>query len=273
MKEQWNILQCGLLEAKLVLYAGLYANARFACILSLALAVLAPFSLPSFAQSQESVAPVPIIQDVQKAKDAAQRDFPKFLTAALLKKADYGFKPDDTQANVSLGEPIFVYALPPEIIADLTVDGANLVSLIEPAGEWIFPVQVSNEYRTLFGVRLRGNGKEWKGSYLGNSDLAGKLQGIRLAWSAGDVDRFKLVSCVSPRAFFFISLDVPYANLTPVTMISLDSGEKMEPPSQWKEVRPAQIALEILKAYSKRQSEILDSGVSKLDNDTNGSVK
>lgn len=188
-----------------------------------------------------------VLFDIQQAKNAAQRDFPKFLDAAFEQKSGYGFLPDDTQESASLAEPVFIYDLNAEKARALTGDYSNLAAIFEPAGEWIFPVQVAGEYRTLFGVRFFGSA--WKGAYLGNPYLAKSIQGIRSAWSDKGIDRFKLISCVNPRAFFFNIPSEQEANLTPVTVIALASGERVLPPEQWCDLRPASKVMHIVQSY------------------------
>ena len=85
---------------------------------------------------------------------------PKFLKGAWPQKTDYGFKAEDEQNDVSLAEPILVYSIDEEIVGKLNRE-EDLASAVELIGELIYPVQVKQEYRTLFGVRLRGN--EWRG--------------------------------------------------------------------------------------------------------------
>lgn len=192
-----------------------------------------------------------LLYDVQLATFAADRDFPSFLAGAWSRKADYGFKAEDKQKDVSLGEPIVVYGIDEEIVGQLHRE-KDLVTAVKPVGEWIFPVQVKQEYRTLFGVRLRESG--WKGDYLGNPYLAASFQGIRKVWASKDGDGFKLVSCVHPRSFFFIALHADKANLTPVTRVSLGSGEYLIPPPDWNSITPAGVALESLRLFWKEET-------------------
>jgi hypothetical protein len=190
-----------------------------------------------------------MLYDVNLATLAANRDFPKFLAGAWTQKMKYGFKAADEQNDVSLANPIFVYGIDEEIVGKLNKE-EDLAAAVEPVGEWIYPVQVKREYRTLFGVRLRSN-NEWRGTYLGNPYLAASLQGIRKIWSSKNGDEFKLVSCIQPRAFFFIALHTDKPNLTPVTRISLGKGQYLAPPADWHSITPAGAVLESLKRFWK----------------------
>ncbi len=199
--------------------------------------------------------------NIQQATVAANRSLPKFLKGAWPQKTDYGFKAEDEQNDVSLAEPILVYSIDEEIVGKLNRE-EDLASAVELIGELIYPVQVKQEYRTLFGVRLRGN--EWHGAYLGNPYLAASLQGIRKAWTSKDGDRFKLVSCIQPRSFFFIALTADKPNLTPVTRVSLAGGKYLVPPPDWNSITPAGVVLESLKSFWKSDA----NGIGQL-NDAN----
>jgi hypothetical protein len=129
----------------------------------------------------------------------------------------------------------------------------------------IYPVEVKQEYRTLFGVRLRSN-NEWKGTYLGNQYLAASLQGIRKAWSSKGVDDFKLVSCTQPRSFFFIALHAKKPNLTPVTRVSVREDKYLLPPAKWDSVTEAKPVLESLKRFWKKEAAAENGGT--LDDST-----
>lgn len=187
--------------------------------------------------------------NIQQATVAANRDFPGFLKSAWPQKTDYGFKATDEQNDVSLAEPIFVYGIDEEIVGKLT-GAAGLATAVEPVGELIYPVQVKQEYRSLFGIRLRDDG-EWRGAYLGNPYLAASLQGIRKAWISKNGDDFKLVSCIQPRSFFFIALNAGKPNLTPVTRVAVGNGKYLVAPADWKVVTPAETVLESLKRFWK----------------------
>jgi hypothetical protein len=204
------------------------------------------------------------LYDVNAATLAAKRDFPKFLRSAWENKTDYGFKSSDDQNNVSLAAPIFVYGIDEEIVGKLKKE-KDLAATVEPVGELIYPVEVKQEYRTLFGVRLRSN-NEWKGTYLGNPYLAASLQGIRKAWSSKGNDNFKLVSCTQPRSFFFIALHANKPNLTPVTRVSVAKDKYLLPPADWKSVTEAGPVLESLKHFWKTEAAAENRGT--LDDST-----
>lgn len=203
-------------------------------------------------KSKQSPASEPSKQEpllnVQLATSAANRDFPRFLKGAWPQKKDYGFKVEDEQNDVSLAEPIRVYSIDGEIVAKLN-RAEDLAAAVKPIGELIYPVQVKQEYRTLFGIRLRDG--EWRGTYLGNPYLAASLQGIRKAWASKNGDGFKLVSCIQPRSFFFIALNTDKPNLTPVTRVAIGSGQYLVPPADWKVITPAETVLEPLKSFWK----------------------
>lgn len=204
------------------------------------------------------------LYNTRLATAAANRDFPGFLTGAWSRKMDYGFKATDEQNDVSLAKPVLVYSIDEKIVGNLN-GGAGLVAAVKPIGELIYPVQVKQEYRTLFGVRLRSN-NEWRGTYLGNPHLAASLQGIRKAWASKDGDGFKLVSCIQPRSFFFIALNSDKPNLTPVTRVVVGSGQYLVPPADWKVITPAETVLESLKLYWKSGVDVNGIG---LLNDAN----
>ena len=199
--------------------------------------------------------------NIQQATVAANKSFPRFLKGAWPQKTDYGFKAEDEQNDVSLAEPILVYSIDEEIVGKLNRE-EDLASAVELIGELIYPVQVKQEYRTLFGVRLRGD--EWRGTYLGNPYLAASLQGIRKAWTSKDGDGFKLVSCIQPRSFFFIVLHADKPNLTPVTRVSLGGDKYLAPPPDWSSITPAGGVLESLKSFWKSDA----NGIGQL-NDAN----
>jgi hypothetical protein len=202
--------------------------------------------------------------NIQQATVAAKKSFPGFLKGAWPQKTDYGFKAEDEQNDVSLAEPILVYSIDEEIVGKLNRE-EDLASAVELIGELIYPVQVKQEYRTLFGIRLRDG--EWRGTYLGNPYLAASLQGIRKAWtSKKGGDGFKLVSCVQPRSFFFIVLHADKPNLTPVTRVALGSGKYIAPPPDWNSITPAGGVLESLKSFWK--SDANANGIGQL-NDAN----
>ena len=203
-----------------------------------------------------------LLYNIQLVTAAANRDFPGFLASAWSRKVDYGFKETDEQNDVSLAEPVLVYSIDEEIVGKLNRE-EDLAAAVKPIGELIYPVQVKQEYRSLFGVRLRGD--EWRGTYLGNPYLAASLQGIRKAWASKDGDGFKLVSCVQPRSFFFIALHANKPNLTPVTRVSLGSGKYLAPPPDWNSITPAGVVLESLKSFWK--SDVIN-GIGQL-NDAN----
>jgi len=221
------------------------AQRFFGCLFFGLLTLLFFFKSPASAQAPGASVLTP--ESIQRASDAAHEDFPNFLRAALQRPADYGFMPGDDDSNVRLASPLFIYNLAADSTNSVAADGSNLLSVIEPAGEWIFPVSVGNDdYRTLFGVRLHG--QVWKAAYLGNSYLAKQIQGLRAAWRKDGIDRFKLVSCVNPRAFFFIVEDAPLPNLTPLTPLVFGPNQKLMPPSDWQEITPASISVGFLKA-------------------------
>jgi hypothetical protein len=201
--------------------------------------------------------------NIQQATAAANRDFPRFLKGAWLQKIDFGFKAQDEQNDVSLAAPILVYSIDEEIVGKLNRE-EDLASAVELIGELIFPVQVKQEYRTLFGVRLHGD--EWRGAYLGNPYLAASLQGIRKAWTSKDGDSFKLVSCIQPRSFFFIALHTAKPNLTPVTRVSVGKDKTLVPPADWKSVTDAKPVLEALKHFWKTEAAAENRGT--LDDST-----
>ncbi len=201
--------------------------------------------------------------NIQQATVAANKSFPGFLKGAWSQKTDYGFKAEDEQNDVSLADPILVYSIDEEIVGKLNRE-EDLASAVELAGELIYPVQVKQEYRTLFGVRLRGD--EWRGTYLGNPYLAASLQGIRKAWTSKDGDGFMLVSCVQPRSFFFIAMHSGKPNLTPVTRVSLGGGKYLTPLPDWKSITPAGGVLESLKSFWKSDADA--NGIEQL-NDAN----
>lgn len=163
------------------------------------------------------------LMDMDLMKQSAQRDFPKFIQAALRNKSDYGFKEEDSIDNISLVDPVCVWNLNKEYLENIT----NIESIdqgLEPTNECLFPVVINSEYRTLFAVRKRGS--IWKGSYLGNPLLAKNLQELRSFWSKDGKDLFKLVSCVFPRSFWYVLVHETTPNLTPLTEVSLD-GESI----------------------------------------------
>jgi hypothetical protein len=201
--------------------------------------------------------------NIQQATVVANKSFPGFLKGAWSQKTDFGFKAQDEQNDVSLAEPILVYSIDEEIVGKLNREG-DLASAVELIGELIYPVQVKQEYRTLFGVRLRGD--EWHGSYLGNPYLAASLQGIRKAWTSKDGDGFKLVSCIQPRSFFFIALHADKPNLTPLTRIAVGGGQFLVPPTDWKSITPAGVVLDSLKRFWKSDADVNGIG---LLNDAN----
>ncbi len=219
------------------------------------------------AQGADSSKTEDVMYNVRLATLAANRDFCRFLTGAWSRKTNYGFRAGDEQKDVSLAEPIFVYGIDEEIAGGLTRE-EELVAAVEPVGEWIYPVQVEQEYRTLFGVRLRNN--EWRGTYLGNPYLAESLQGIREAWASEDGDEFKLVSCVWPRSFFFISLCSDKPNLTPVTRVELGEGRYLIPPAEWDSITPAGPVLESLRRFWRANAVngAPADGVGQVDNNT-----
>jgi hypothetical protein len=219
------------------------------------------------AQAAEPSKTGQLLNDIRAANFAAERDFPKFLAGAWSRKTNYGFRAEDEQKDVSLAEPIFVYGIDEEIAGKLSRE-EELVGAVEPVGEWIYPVQVEREYRTLFGVRLRNN--EWRGTYLGNPYLAESLQGIREAWTSEKGDEFKLVSCVWPRSFFFISLCSDRPNLTPVTRVELGEGQYLIPPAEWDSVSPAGPVLESLRRFWRANAVdgTPPDGVGQVDNNT-----
>jgi hypothetical protein len=185
---------------------------------------------------------------------AAQRDFPKFLSAAL--KDDqgkgYGFKPGDGPSTVSLGPPIRVYGLDSSM-GDKVLKSSKIADLVVPVGEWIFPVVAGPEYRTLFGVRLMGG--EWKGAYLGNPVLARKLQDLRRAWHNKEGDSFRLVSCPDPRGFLFTVTTEKEENLTPLIKLPLGKGQVLAPPDDLRNLKKAKETLAGLAAYWKAAAQ------------------
>jgi hypothetical protein len=189
-----------------------------------------------------------LLYNIRLATAAANKEFPGFLAAAWSIKVDYGFKATDEQNDVSLAEPFFIYGIDEKIVGKLKRED-DLVTAVVPVGELIYPVQVKQEYRSLFGVRLQQN--EWKGTYLGNPYLAASLQGIRRAWPSKNGDGFKVVSCIQPRSFFFIALNSDKPNLTPVTRVSLENGKYLAPPPDWNSITPAETVLEALKSFWK----------------------
>lgn|GEM_PF-3465913 len=222
---------------------------------------------PKLSKIEQPNVPEPSKQeqlDIQLATAAANRDFPGFLTGAWSRKMDYGFKATDEQNDVSLAEPVLVYSIDEKIVGNLN-GVAGLVAAVKPIGELIYPVQVKQEYRSLFGVRLRSN-NEWRGTYLGNPYLAASLQGIRKAWPSKDGDGFKLVSCIQPRSFFFIALNSDKPNLTPVTRVAMENGKYLAPPPDWNSITPAETVLESLKSFWKSGADVNGIG---LPNDTN----
>lgn len=186
-----------------------------------------------------------LLLDIQHVKSAANRDFPSFLDAAWGQKEDYGFETADEKKNISLGQPVCVYGLDQATVE--TIKNADeLISNLKPVGEWIFPVCADDSYRTLYGVRLRKN--EWRGSYLGNPYLAKSLQDIRKVWSKNQHDKFILVSCVQPRSFYFNATEEKL-NLTPITPITSNRCDSIQPPGDWKNITPLKVVLKSLKCF------------------------
>jgi hypothetical protein len=179
-------------------------------------------------------------------KAAVEEDFQRFIKAAWQRKESYGFHADDRIEAVTLDRPVCVFGIDENLIENI-VDVDNLVSNIRPVGEWMFPVMAHGEYRTLFGVRKHEYG--WKGVYLGNPYLAHAVEKLRRAWSLDGEDSFKLVSCVSPRSFWFIVTSVSMPNLTPLTMVELGPDRKFLPPEDFSMLTPASDAASALKDY------------------------
>lgn len=194
-----------------------------------------------------------------QAIEAAERDFPRFRDAALMSGEEYGFHPEDSRETVSLAEPVFVYHLDADAAKDLEDDFSNFSQILQPAGEWMFPVQVNGQYRTIFALRPRGDG--WRGVYLGNSQLALLLQELRSVWPGTGEDRFMLISCVDPRGFFFVALDAPEPNLTPLTRMQATSGRKLDLPENLDEVFPIETTMQFLRdLWAESEGEVPDDG-------------
>ncbi len=119
------------------------------------------------AQSAEPSKIEQLLNDVQPESFAAERDFPNFLAGAWSQKVNNGFKAENEQQHMSLGEPVFIYSIDEEIAGQI-YRKEDLVTAVKPVGEWIYSVQVEQVYRTLFGVRLRNN--KWSGTYPGTMD-------------------------------------------------------------------------------------------------------
>jgi len=201
----------------------------------------------------EQSASVPLVFDEAAAIAAAERDFPGYLDAAWKSKTDYGFRTDDDQADVSLASPIPVFALRRDAITPDRAP-ASIVDILEPAGEWIFPVQAQGAYRTLFGVRLTDKG--WKAVYLGNPYIAKALQELRAAWNANGADDFRLISSFHPRAFLFSVPGSAQLNLTPLTAV-VDNGQQyFLPPSDLRALVPYEKTIATLFRYWEDSGEI-----------------
>lgn len=163
----------------------------------------------------------------------AEAALPAFLDAAWKLRSDYGFADDDPRSAVTLGQPFEVFSLDQELAARVEA-GATLVQALQPAGEWIFPVQVHGQTRTLFG--LRPSGDHWRGVYLGNPVLASALEQI----CAAHADRSPLLlSSLEPRAFFFTVPQSAPQNLTPITDLTLVGGAALSAPGDWRQLQPA----------------------------------
>jgi len=173
---------------------------------------------------------------------AAKVDFPGFLEAAWPQKTDFGFHKDDTMESVALVTPICVYGIDEEV-SKLVRDGKSLATVVQPVGEWIFPVMAGKAYRTIFGVRLVGG--KWKGVYFGNPYLAKSFGGLRKVWGNG----FRLLSSTDPRGFFFIVPENKKPNLTPMTRVVLNNGKILVPELDWHSLQKAQDVLDALDSY------------------------
>jgi hypothetical protein len=188
------------------------------------------------------------VPDRSEAALAAHRDFPAFLSAALQDNLGrgYGFAPGDTSTTVALGAPLRVYGLDSSL-RETNWEGKSIATLVTPVGEWMFPVLVGREYRTIFGVRLIEG--HWRGAYLGNPSLARQVRELRIAWGGRKRDRFLLVSCPSPRGFLFALPDERPDNLTPLTVLTLHKNRALVPPINLRELAPASDTLRRLAEY------------------------
>lgn len=188
--------------------------------------------------------------ELSQVSAAAKKEFPKFLSAAWSSKEEYGFRHEDKKESVSLAKPIRVYGIDEESAARTGPEHSAL-DVLDFVGEWIFPVQVDDQYRTLFGVRWRDG--EWRGTYLGNPYLAKNLESIRRIWSFAGEDGFRLVSCVQPRSFFYTVDRAAFPNLTPMTPIALGGPNALSPPRDWRNVIASRDTIDALLQLWRQQ--------------------
>jgi hypothetical protein len=185
--------------------------------------------------------------EMRQIREAAERDLPGFLRSALRHPERLGFEADDTEEKVSLGPPVECYELDDEMAASLDGEASDLGDVVQPTGEWLFPVQSGGQYRAVLSVQKRGG--QWRGGYLGGSRLATNLQRVREAWSEKQTDHFKLIWCISPRGVFFLVSQEGQTKLTAMTPILFSGGRQLEPPSDWRQVTPAEDVVQMLRDH------------------------
>ncbi len=178
--------------------------------------------------------------------DVARSGLPAFLDAAWPQRADFGFRETDRREQATLGVPWPVLELNAATCATWRA-GRPLDEALVSAGEWIYPVGVDDEPRTLLGVRRIGD--TWRPVYLGNPQLAASLAAIRRAWADTPDAEPLLVSCTSPRAFFLTVRGQAPESLTPITIAPVFGDEVLSPPSDWLELTPATVTVEQLEAF------------------------
>lgn len=184
------------------------------------------------------------------AVEAARKSLPGFLKPAFENKANLGFKPEDQIASVTLGAALRPWRFDSEVVEGMK-PGQDLYDAVQPIEEWLFPVMVGREYRTLLFVRQAGG--EWRGAFLGNFFLAGRFHDLREAWSGEKGAPFRVVSSISPRGYFFTVKGQPHSNLTPLTRIVLQREETLARGSSLRDLYKLEDILPALRGFWREE--------------------
>jgi len=157
-------------------------------------------------------APAPLT-DHQKFLQAAQEGFDRVMEVAVKNPDPYGFAPGEHFDAAHLGDPITVYTIAPEEHTRYQ-SGQPLQPLLQPSGEWVFPIMLGGRVRFL--VQVKADGSEYVTGN-GSRAVAMVYDKILQRWPVSQGFHPQLITTAGIPGYYFTVPELPQQNLTDVS--------------------------------------------------------
>jgi len=200
---------------------------------------LSMFGNPAYAQDARNKTDKLFDKGIPSAvREAAQKGLPIFLNT--IPKEDllqYHFFSKEEFAVAALGEPFQVYTIPPEKI--LTYDGkSSILDMISASSQWLFPVIVRNESRTILAVDFIGG--KWRAVEIGGG-LAKPWAAVLKSWPFSSGYKHFYVRVLQAMSEFVVLLNSGKITIMPlesaVISLGIERGKPIETPSMVSHLR------------------------------------